>query len=150
MANPFIESIKLAYDYEHESKELQQYHRANQDMPKRHVGESALTGGGVGALVGAGVGLLAAAGRVPLNGMNAAMAGVVVGTIGGAGLGALTALTVNSGIDQSRAIMNQPSKDRKPMLAAMARQQEIAEREAREWQRTHYQTTRSDLRRIYI
>jgi len=150
MATPFTQSIKLAYDYEHETKELQQYHRSNQDMPKRHVGESALTGGGVGALVGAGVGLLAAAGRVPLNGMNAAMAGVVVGTIGGARLGALGALAVNSGIDHSRAIMEQPAKDRKAMLASVARRREIAEREAREWERAHYQTARSDLRRIYI
>jgi len=150
MANPFIESIKLAYDYEHESKELQQYHRANQDMPKRDVGKSALGGAGVGALLGMGAGMLVAHGRVPLNGMNAAMAGAVIGTIGGAGLGALGASATNSGIDRSRAIMNQPSKDRKPMLAAMARQREIAAREAREWERTQYQTTRSDLRRVYL
>jgi len=150
MGSPFIESIKLAYDYEHESKELQQYHRANQNRPKRDVGRSALGGAGIGAILGAGAGLIAAHGRIPMNGMNAALMGTVIGTIGGASFGALGAASTNSSIDESRAIMEQPAKDRKAMLAAMARRREIAEREAREWERTHYQTARSDLRRIYL
>lgn len=141
--------VKLAYDYEHERRQLERHHLTHKDTPKSNPVASGVTGAGLGLALGAGLGLLAAYGRVPLNPMKSTAIGAAAGTAIGALGGFAGAMNKNYAIDESNEIASMPDEDRSAYLRRIARDKEIAAREAAEWDRAHYQSTRSDFRRLY-
>ena len=112
---------KIAYNYTHEARELEDHHKKNQNKQKTHAGRSALEGATGGAALGASFGaLLSDKGKRG----KSALIGTGIGALGGAAVGAGASATHNRGIENSKKIMAMPKKHRRDKLRAEARKNE--------------------------
>lgn len=118
---------KLAYNYEHEAKNKENYAKSRKNDKavgwKRSLGIGSAIGGGVGALAGM-------AGDIQGPLAKKLFGGAAVGALGGAALGALYKLFDEADIGEQKRIMAMPQKDRVTYLASAARKEEFHERES--------------------
>ena len=135
------ERDKVAYGYDHEAEALDSHYSARSQATPMDKLRSAAWGAGIGGIGGGLYGALVA--KKPL-------AGLAIGTAAGAALGGFTGVMVaiadELGIEEAKHIAAMPDEQRGKYLRHLARQNEISEQQAKDWDRELRQERRENLR----
>jgi hypothetical protein len=130
---------KRAYDYAQEAKDQERLESWNSKRTPYTKTKGGLVGAGVGAGLGALIGGITGRNNAIEGGRVGAGLGALIGLGGGAAVGGLlgvaAAISNKLGIAESKRIMAMEPAERKTYLQSLARQDEISEREAHDWDR---------------
>ena len=123
---------KEAYDYAHETAQLERDRSARQGAKKAPYSRGIGIGGFLGGALGAASGALGAqsGGRGPR-----AIVGGVAGSLVGGAIGALGTAAQHADIDDAKNVMSLSPEERTMILRSRARSHETAARENSEWMR---------------
>lgn len=150
MGSPYLEMVKSAYDYAHESRQLDGQLQAFQHQEEKSPFLEAVEKGLVGAAVGAGLGYIAGHGRVPLDVKKTVGFGARLGGAMGLVGGAAGAMHHNSAVQESRRVVQMSAPEKADYLRSQARANEIEDQNRQDWDKAYYLSNRADLRRFYL
>jgi hypothetical protein len=135
--------IKSAYDFEHEARRSEQHYdyQSKRTNPMSKV-KAALYTGLAGALLGGAGGALHD--NFKGNRLLGGALGAGLGALAGGGLGILTAMVDKLGIETAKRIMAMPKKERDAYLKYLAYQNEITDKEYKDWSKELAEERRHD------